>query len=61
MFSIHDETDFVERVFQGGALGYVTKSSAAGELREAVAAVSAGRRFLSADLAPELEQKTSRE
>ncbi len=58
IFSMHEEAIFAERALQGGAFGYVTKSSAGEVLVEAVRAVSRGERFvrhppLSASAKPE--------
>ncbi|WP_295679916.1 response regulator transcription factor [uncultured Nevskia sp.] len=50
-FSVHEESMFVERALAAGALGYVSKRSAADTLVAAVDAVSHGREFLSPDLA----------
>ncbi len=49
-FSVHEETVYVERAFAAGALGYLTKRSAADLLMNAVAAVARGERYLSPDL-----------
>jgi DNA-binding NarL/FixJ family response regulator len=54
MFSIHDETVFPRHAFAAGARGYVTKASAPDVLVDAVRAVAAGERFLSADVAHDL-------
>jgi DNA-binding NarL/FixJ family response regulator len=54
MFSMHDESIFVRRALDAGALGYVTKASAPQVLIEAIDVVAAGRRFLSPDIAQAL-------
>lgn len=54
VFSMHDEPAFATQALEAGALGYVTKAAPSEELVEAVAAVSAGRRYLSADIARRL-------
>lgn len=46
IFSMHDEAIFAERALQGGARGYVTKSSAGEVLVEAVRAVARGEQFV---------------
>jgi DNA-binding NarL/FixJ family response regulator len=50
-FSMHEESIFVRRALDAGAMGYVTKASAPDVLVEAVRVVAQGRRFLSADVA----------
>lgn len=57
VFSIHDEADFAEHALACGALGYVTKSSAAEVLRRAVETVAAGRRYLSGDIGEALSRQ----
>jgi two-component system, NarL family, invasion response regulator UvrY len=54
MFSMHEDTIFATRALQAGAAGYVTKASAPHVLVEAVHAVAAGNRYLSADVAQKL-------
>ena len=54
IFSMHDDTVFVEQSLQAGARGYVSKSSAPGQLVDAVQQVAAGGVFLPADLAQEI-------
>lgn len=54
VFSMHDDAMFSSRALQAGAKGYVTKASAPDVLVEAVRAVSAGRLYLSPDIAQEL-------
>lgn len=55
VFSMYEDTIFVRRALDAGAAGYVTKASAPKVLVEAVAAVAAGRRYLSQDVARALE------
>ena len=55
VFSMYEDTIFVRRALDAGAVGYVTKASAPKVLVEAVAAVAAGRRYLSQDVARALE------
>lgn len=54
VYSIHDETVYVERALQAGAKGYVSKNSAAEVLAEAVAVVASGKRYIERGLLPEL-------
>jgi two-component system invasion response regulator UvrY len=46
VFSIHDETVFIERALEAGARGYISKSSAAEVLIEAVEHVMQGEIYL---------------
>ncbi len=46
IFSMHEEPIFAERALDGGAFGYVTKSSAGEVLVEAVRAVARGEHFV---------------
>ena len=54
VFSMHDSPLMVTRAVEAGAAGYLTKSSAASQMVEAVREVARGRNFLPADLVPEL-------
>ncbi len=54
VFSMHEDALFGSRALQAGARGYVTKASAPEVLVEAVKAVSAGRLYISHDMAQEL-------
>jgi two-component system, NarL family, invasion response regulator UvrY len=58
VFSMHDDALFGSRALQAGARGYVTKASAPDVLVEAVKAVSAGRVYISHDIAQELALQT---
>jgi len=58
VFSMHEDALFGSRALQAGARGYVTKASAPEVLVEAVRAVSAGRVYLSHDMAQELALQT---
>lgn len=49
--SMHDDDDSLQRAMALGAVGFVSKSSSIEELRDAIAAVRAGRGYLSTDLA----------
>jgi two-component system invasion response regulator UvrY len=51
VFSMHQDYAMAERALDGGARGYVTKSSAPEVLVKAVREVAAGRLFVSADIA----------
>ena len=54
IFSMHEDAIFAKRALQAGALGYVTKASAPTVLVEAIHAVAAGNRYLSAEIAQKL-------
>lgn len=54
--SMHQGSVFAQRAMAAGARGFVSKSSPPEELVRAIAAVMAGRRVLSADMAQELAQ-----
>lgn len=54
MLSMYSDGEHVRRALEAGASGYVLKSCAGEELVEAIRAVHAGRRYLSAPLAEEL-------
>jgi DNA-binding NarL/FixJ family response regulator len=58
VFSMHEDALFGSRALQAGARGYVTKASAPEVLVEAVRAVSAGRMFISHDMAQQLALQT---
>ncbi len=59
VFSMHEDAVFVERALQVGAKGYITKSSAAEELVEAVRMVANGKDHLDPEIAQRLAiQKT---
>lgn len=46
VYSIHDESVYVERALQAGAQGYVSKNSAADVLAEAVRVVAKGSQYI---------------
>ena len=50
VFSMHEEVVFVERAFQAGAIGYMTKSSDPQLLSKAIKSVSLGKKFIDEDL-----------
>lgn len=54
VFSMHDSPVMVTRALEAGAAGYLTKSSAATEMVEAVRAVAQGRSYVSSKLIPDL-------
>ncbi|QOX79894.1 response regulator transcription factor [Trichlorobacter lovleyi] len=47
VYSMHEDPDSIEHAFAAGALGYVAKRESTDLLLEAVAAVLAGRRYVS--------------
>jgi DNA-binding NarL/FixJ family response regulator len=55
VFSMHEDTLFVEQALAAGARGYVTKSSAPHVLVAAVKQVAAGREALAGDVAQRLK------
>jgi len=54
IFSMHADREYYMRCLRAGAMAYVTKDGAADEITEAVAAVIAGRRYVSRHLAEHL-------
>jgi two-component system invasion response regulator UvrY len=54
IFSMHEETVFVNRALQAGALGYVTKASAPNILVEALHSIARGKKYLSPDIGAKL-------
>lgn len=54
VYSIHDETIYVERAIAAGAKGYVSKNSAAEVLAKAVAIIASGECYIEQGLIPEL-------
>ena len=57
VFSMHEEVVFVERAFQAGAIGYMTKSSDPKMLSKAISQVAQGKKYLD----DELKQKMTYE
>lgn len=55
VYSIHDEAIYVERALEAGAMGYVSKNSAAEVLAEAVKNVADGKRYIEEQLMPEID------
>ncbi|MCW8886263.1 MAG: response regulator transcription factor [Motiliproteus sp.] len=55
MFSMYEEVAMVQRAFEAGALGYISKTSAPEVMVEAVKAIQAGERYLEPKLAAMLD------
>ncbi len=51
ILSMHDNTDYVMRILQSGARGYVLKEASPEELVQAIETVNAGEAFFSPDVA----------
>jgi len=51
IFSIHENTQFVDRILAAGALAYVTKGSELSELVSAVKTVYSGKKYIASELA----------
>jgi len=60
VFSMHDDTAFVEKALAAGALGYITKNSAAEIMVDAIRAVAAGQPFIDRELAQNLALRRAR-
>lgn len=60
VFSMHEDTMFVEHALAAGARGYITKSSAAQILVEAVKQVAGGKVHLDGDIAQRLAFQRTR-
>jgi len=59
VFSMHEDTVFVEQALQAGARGYISKSTAANDLVEAVQEIANGHDHLDPEIAQKLAiQKT---
>lgn len=56
VYSIHEESIYVERAIQAGAMGYVSKNSAPEILSEAVQKVVGGEQYIEADLILDLSE-----
>ena len=54
VFSMHDDTVFMDQAINAGARGYITKNSAPDVLVEAITQVAAGRTYLEAEAAQRL-------
>ena len=57
ILSIHSEELYAIKAMKAGALGYLTKSSAPGELISAIDKVSRGERYISSSLADSLAER----
>lgn len=53
VFSIHDEAVYVDRAMSAGAMGYITKNSAAEIMLEAIYDIAAGKSYIEAGLISE--------
>lgn len=53
VFSIHDEVVYVERAMNAGAMGYITKNSAADIMLEAIYEIAADKLYIEAGLISE--------
>lgn len=60
VFSMHEDTAFVERALQAGARGYITKSSAPDTLVTAVVEIAEGGLYLDQQLAQHIAFQKSR-
>ena len=54
LLSMYDDPAFVARAMKIGAMGYISKNSAADSLVEAIAAVLGGKQYFSADIAAQM-------
>lgn len=54
VFSIHDEAVYVERAMNAGAMGYITKNSAADIMLEAIYQIATGKSYIEGGLISEL-------
>jgi two-component system, NarL family, invasion response regulator UvrY len=55
VFSIHDEAVYVEKAMNAGAMGYITKNSAADIMLEAIYEIAAGKTYIEDSLNPASE------
>jgi DNA-binding NarL/FixJ family response regulator len=60
VFSMHEDTVFVEQALQAGACGYITKRAAPEELVTAVRQVASGRVYLESEIAQRLAFQKAR-
>ena len=60
ILTMHDEEQFVVRALEAGAMGYITKRSAADELLKAIRKLYAGGRYLSNSAAEALAMRVGR-
>lgn len=61
VFSMHEDTVFVEQALNVGARGYITKSSAPETLLEGIRKVAAGHTHLDSDIAQRLAVQKTRD
>lgn len=54
VFSMHDSKVMITRAMEGGAAGYLTKSSAAGQMVDAIKQVAEGRPYLDPAVVPDI-------
>jgi DNA-binding NarL/FixJ family response regulator len=54
VFSMHDDTAFVEKALSAGAQGYITKNSAAEIMVDAIRAIASGQAYIDRELAQNL-------
>jgi len=57
MFSVHESSNVIQRALDAGANGYLSKASAGDEIVNAVDTISAGKRYLGADVARKLADR----
>jgi len=60
VFSVHDDSIYVARAFEVGALGYVTKNAPPDEISRAIFRVAAGHEYIEPGIAQELALLTVR-
>lgn len=56
ILSVHPEEEMAARLLEAGAMGYVQKDAASGELVHAIRRVLEGRKYLSSDMASRLAE-----
>jgi DNA-binding NarL/FixJ family response regulator len=61
VFSMHEDTVFVEQALNVGARGYITKSSAPETLLEGIRKIAAGHTYLDSDIAQRLAVQKTRD
>jgi len=57
LLSMYDDPAFVARAMKMGAMGYVSKNSAADSLGKAITEVLRGKKYFSADIADQMRQR----
>lgn len=58
VWSMHGESLYAERALRAGAMGYITKEQATGQILEAIRVVMAGKLYLSPGMTETLLQRT---